>query len=225
MFKFELKRKLGIKNTYLKIDKTGKITVSGGMFLTKKYAKKFVESKREWIQKKIDEIEKINITNDPISKNKSFYYLGEIYDISIIIDQKISRAYFKFINNKLLIYSNRELENDQINYFKDEFYRNQVKEIIPNIVKIISKKTELHPNKISFRKAKTRWGSCNNINNISFSIYLAALPIELIEHVVLHEISHIKYKNHSKYFWQFVNLHCPDLKNKKKWLKEFSHII
>ncbi len=101
----------------------------------------------------------------------------------------------------------------------DSLYEQKAKELIPSFIALHSKKMELFPNKIGFRKNKTRWGSCSGRNNLSFNIYLAKTPVEFIEYVVVHELAHIKHKNHSKEFWQLVEKFMPDYKLRQNMIK------
>jgi predicted metal-dependent hydrolase len=78
----------------------------------------------------------------------------------------------------------------------------------------------LHPSRVSFRFNKTRWGSCSYKNSIVFNYYLAKLPEDVIEYVVVHELAHIKHKNHQKNFWALVGEFLPDFKNRLKKLRE-----
>lgn len=56
-------------------------------------------------------------------------------------------------------------------------------------------------NKSSIRNQKTRWGSCSSRNNISLNMKLVTLPEELMDFVILHELTHIRHKNHGNEFW------------------------
>jgi len=56
-------------------------------------------------------------------------------------------------------------------------------------------------NKVTFRKMKTRWGSCSHVNNISLNKMIYILPPELQDYIILHELLHTKIKNHGKEFW------------------------
>jgi len=103
----------------------------------------------------------------------------------------------------------------------DEFYRKLAKEYIPYLVDKHSKKMKLYPTLLKYRKNKNTWGSCNYKNELNFNIYLCKFPLEVMEYVVIHELAHIKHKNHSKNFWDLVSKYCPDYKQREKLLKSF----
>ncbi len=67
--------------------------------------------------------------------------------------------------------------------------------------------------------AGTRWGSCSNKGNLNLNMRLLMAPIEIIDYVIIHELAHLKHKNHSKHFWDHVGQFCPDYKAKRKWLR------
>jgi predicted metal-dependent hydrolase len=103
----------------------------------------------------------------------------------------------------------------------DIFYKEKSKEILPKIVDKYSNMMKLFPTKLKYRKNKRVWGSCNYKNEINFNIYLMKLPMELIEYVVIHELAHIKHKNHSKKFWNLVEYYCEDYKKREKLFRSF----
>lgn len=71
--------------------------------------------------------------------------------------------------------------------------------------------------KVTLRIMKTRWGSCTTQNNISLNIGLIALPYELRDYIILHELVHTKIKNHGKEFWSELGniIHNPKLLGRK----------
>ncbi len=78
-----------------------------------------------------------------------------------------------------------------------------------------------HYNKVSIRNQRTRWGSCSAKGNISLNIKLVALPPELSDYVILHELVHTHVPNHSKKFWQELGKYVIDGKTKAKKLIEY----
>lgn len=67
--------------------------------------------------------------------------------------------------------------------------------------------------------ARGRWGSCSGENGIHYSFRLLYAPKDVVEYVVVHELAHTKYKNHSKTFWAEVAAYVPDWKVRRAWLK------
>jgi len=74
-------------------------------------------------------------------------------------------------------------------------------------------------NKIYLRTQKTRWGSASSKKNLSFNLRLAQLPQNVMDYVILHELTHLAHPNHSKKFWQALDKICPFSENYKKYLK------
>ena len=77
-------------------------------------------------------------------------------------------------------------------------------------------------NGITVRNQKTRWGSCSSKGNLNFNYRLYYMPEELMDYVIIHELCHRKYMNHSKEFWDEVSRYCPDYAAKRQKLKDYS---
>ena len=138
----------------------------------------------------------------------------------------------KFIEKFILKHKESILKKLQKKHFylgkevrKEMDYKNVTPKIVLPLVERYSKIMELYPSKVTFRFNKSRWGSCNQKNSIVFNYYLAKLPIELIEYVVVHELSHIKHKHHQKAFWDEVAKVLPDVKIRRKLLRKIEKEI
>ncbi len=143
------------------------------------------------------------------------------------ITQKVIKNFVKqkapWILKKQAIYKNQNhklyLGKPCLHDNKELISKENAKNIILPLVDKWCAIMNLYPNHVGFRNNKTRWGSCSHNNRISLNIQLLKLPISSIEYVIVHELAHIKHKNHSKEFWTFVEKFLPDFKTRQKTLK------
>ncbi len=91
--------------------------------------------------------------------------------------------------------------------------------IIPRRVTHFAALMGLTPAGITITGAKTRFGSCSGKNRLSFSWRLMAYPPEAVDYVVVHELAHIRHKNHGGDFYALVEATLPDYKSRRKLLK------
>ena len=91
--------------------------------------------------------------------------------------------------------------------------------ILPEKVAFWSQKTGLIPTGVKITTAQKRYGSCSPRNSLCFSCFLMNYPEEAIDLVVVHELCHIREKNHSKRFYALLAQYLPDHKERKKLLK------
>lgn len=152
-----------------------------------------------------------------ISSNR---YFSKLDAVELINRQK---EYFikkqKYENSYL--YFGERFEKNELKIDLDILYKNEAKKIIPILVEKFSKQMNLFPTSIKYRKNKRTWGSCNYKNGLNFNILLVQFPLEVIEYIVIHELAHIKHKNHSKAFWSLVSKYCSDYIRREKVLKSF----
>jgi predicted metal-dependent hydrolase len=74
--------------------------------------------------------------------------------------------------------------------------------------------------RISVRRQKTLWGSCSHQKNISLNDKLMFLPPEIVRYVLIHELCHTVYMNHSPQFWALVGQHDPQYRQHDKALNQ-----
>jgi len=106
-----------------------------------------------------------------------------------------------------------------------KWYGKQALELYDERIKILSAKHGFTYNKLTLRNQKTRWGSCSKKKNISINWKLIKTPLAVIDYVILHELTHTEFFDHSKSFWQKLWEVCPDYKNALSWLKKYGRYL
>ncbi|HMV29526.1 MAG TPA: M48 family metallopeptidase, partial [Anaerolineales bacterium] len=101
-----------------------------------------------------------------------------------------------------------------------KWYKTQALTIFTERVNHYANLHGLIPKEVKVNSAKTRWGSCTSAGTLNFTWRLVMAPLEVIDYVVLHELAHLKVKNHSPRFWKLVESLCPDFKHHRKWLRD-----
>ena len=191
------------KNTYIRVKEDGKIYITTNYFVSKKYIKQLLDNNYLTIKRMV---ERNKLKQE---KNNSFYFLGKKYDIIIVPTLE-----FDMTDNKIFVKSEEHL---------NKWYKMQIiniyKQRLDYIYNLYNEKIP-YP-KLKIRKMKTRWGVCNRSNNtITLNSELIKFDFSKIDYVIIHELSHFVYFDHSKNFWLQVSKYCPNYKEIRKTLKE-----
>jgi predicted metal-dependent hydrolase len=207
------------KTISLEIGKEGNLLIRAPLRVTKKYIKKLVEKEKEWIAEKLQKVKerKKACKKKEFLDGEEFLYLGESHKLKIVTGKKNLEFKDEFLLSKDSIDKAREIFID--------FYREKAREKITERAIYYSSLTGFTYNKIRITGAQKRWGSCSHKGNLNFTWRLIMAPQKIIDYVVIHELVHIKIKNHSGKFWNKVKDICSDYKIYRKWLKEKGDLL
>ncbi|MBR6114514.1 MAG: M48 family metallopeptidase [Oscillospiraceae bacterium] len=102
---------------------------------------------------------------------------------------------------------------------KKEYIR-RARELLPARTAHFAALMGVSPTRITITSARTRFGSCSAKNALSFSWRLMAYPAEAVDYVVVHELAHIRYHDHSPAFYDFIASVLPDHKARRALLRK-----
>ena len=143
--------------------------------------------------------------------------------VTKIVEEKKDWLYEMYLKQKDKVdaRSLKEAErNDPRTAYLEKKYRQAAKRYIYERVEYYIEMTGGHYSSIRIGDQNTRWGRCSSNGTLSFSWRLMLAPPRVLDYVVIHELCHLTYMNHSKDFWKMVSMYDPDYKEHRKWLKE-----
>ena len=192
----------------------GNVSVRTSTSSSLKEIESLVSKKAKWIFQKIKEQDNSDASiKVPLYQNNSTLpYLGNNYGLRIIGHNS---NLLNFTNDGFVIYTNRR----NVKRIYEQWLTEMAYPIISPIIVKYSKLLNVSPKKILLKKLKSRWGSATYHNIINVNIHLLKAPLDVIEYVILHELSHLIERNHSKQFWKIVSDYMSDYKIKIRWLK------
>lgn len=97
--------------------------------------------------------------------------------------------------------------------------RSEAEKVLPPMLEKYSAMTGLRPKAVKINSAQKRLGSCSADGTIHFSYTLMLYPLEAVEYVVLHELAHLKVRNHQRGFYALIERYMPDWRSRRAFLK------
>jgi len=142
---------------------------------------------------------------------------GKFYDTEI--NRKSTEYSISMEDNKLRVNLPKSVKAKDAEYeYLKKWIKRQLLEILDSYLSIYERKMQAPINRVYIKNQKTRWASYTPKHNINFNIKLAALPKNIIEYIVIHELAHTIERGHNKKFWYIVRKFCPDYKEIKQEL-------
>ena len=203
LYNVEIVKKRTNRNTYIRVRDDLTIYVTTNSLVSDRKINKLVEENISSILLMIEKIEKKN------DKKNYFWYLGKKYDVVYTNDNDLVLGESK-------VFIPRDLDIDK-------WYKKQASVLF---LERLNYNYNLYNKKIPYpiltiRKMKSRWGVCNTrLKRVTLNLELIKKDIICLDYVIMHELSHFIYHDHSKKFWFLVEENFPKCKVIRKLMKE-----
>lgn len=226
-FKYSKYVKFYFRSNVLNISKPKKLSM--------RKLNSFIEKNKDYIYEEYLKI--ISLESDFIKHwvtDEKIFYKGK--EFKIIINIYLLKRIKIIINEKekiFEIYVPKEInnlnENDRKLYIDKavkKFLKDETKKIIENRIEYWSEFTKIEYNSFKIADAISKYGSCiPKLKKLHFSSRLIMLPLEQIDSIIVHELCHIIYGDHSEKFYDLVKSFMPDYDERNKWLKKNNKIL
>ncbi len=199
-----------IKNIHLSVyPPNGKVKIAAPERMDLDTIRVFAISKLQWIKKQqnIFKNQQRETPREYLTK-ESHYFIGKRYLLKVIEQNETPKVILKHSRIELYIKPNTTIEKRK--ELLDQWYRSELKNIIPELIEKWEKKIGVQSNEFGIKKMRTKWGTCNPVaKRIWLNLELAKKPIECLEYIIVHELIHLIERTHNQTFINHINNFMP----------------
>ena len=207
--------------------KTSQITVDENNVIVRapnskslKEIQNIMQDKAQWVFRKQLEFQKIKPSIRKISYTggTTLPYLGKNCLLEIKKAQKNNSIKYK-AGKFLVLIKGTKASKKLVKKLYEDWLKVKAEKLFQSKIKKFSKKTQLVPKKLIIKNLKNRWGSAS-ANGVNLNFHLLQAPSDIIDYIIIHELCHLKIKNHSFRYWNLVRKFVPKYEEKKAWLEK-----
>ena len=201
------------KTASIYIERDGRVSILVPQYLTNKEVEQLIERKRKWIYCNLAEWHDLNAAKvqREFVNGEGFLYLGRSYRLKLAENQDcpllLKDGFFCLRSGSAADVTFRE------------FYREKGKQRIPERVAYYQDRMGVQPKAVKIIDLKNRWASCSPGGNVNFHWKCMMAPATVLDYIVVHELAHLIYPNHTAAFWNEVDKVVPDYQERKEWLR------
>lgn len=194
-----------LRNTHIIIEEDARVILKTPL-IHKTEITRLLEKKADWILKMHrQQKERRDLS---VCRGEEVRYLGRSYRLT---EDPMFATLHRCVQ--------RATSDDAIDRCYDRFYRKQAIEHLTERAGQLANATGLRPSELRFRKMRRRWGSCSSSSMITLNTRLMLLPEHLIDHVIIHELAHLRHLDHSRAFYDEMKKHQPEYRELQKELR------
>ena len=185
-----------------------------------------VERKSKWIFKQLEKLEKYQVMEHirEYTSGQTLKLLGWNYMIKIIQIENFEEEQIKKEKGLIKVYVHDRNQRERIHLLIEDWYRNEAMIYLAQKFEQCYeriKKYNISKPLYYLRYMNRRWGSCTSQGTILLNPDIIQLPSHCIEYIIMHELCHLKYRNHSREFYHFLDTVMPNWQDCSKALDSF----
>lgn len=201
--------------------RAGEVTVRAPLAVEDARIGQFLQAKAAWIRKHLDRQQQL--PKAPVlASGAILHYLGQ--PLALTVAHGTPALTLTGTELRLCL-PNPNPQEATVKAALAEWYCAQAITYLPPRVAEFAAQLGVKPRGLKVRFYKSRWGSCNRRAELQFNWLIMMAPPEVIDYVVVHELSHLRHFNHSPAFWRTVASVMPDHERQRQWLSQQNWLV
>ena len=205
----------------LKLDRRGQLIAMTPLRVTVRELKAFLRSRSDWIEWQTAQHAEVEARR-AADAGRRLYFMGDRLEV---VQVTARRNFVSQVGQTLQLGSSRPPGDAQLHRRLVAWLREQAEDELPGRLACLSEETGLLASGWPLKTYTARWGSCRHDGVIQLNWKLIKAPPEVIDYVILHELCHLRFFNHSTDFWQLVASYRPDYQQQRQWLKQNGRLL
>jgi predicted metal-dependent hydrolase len=180
---------------------------------------RLVLDKASWILRKKKEYREIRpeLKKPSFKKNTTLPYFGKNYPI--IINKNQAKNNLEVVDERFEVnIKSVKLSSSVLKKLYENWLIEKAQDIFENKVENYSKRIGVRVKRIALKNLRNRWGSLTNNDVVNLNVNLVKAPEDVIDYIVLHELCHLRIKEHSHHYWDLIHKFMPNYHDKIEWL-------
>ncbi|OZM58355.1 zinc metalloprotease [Lottiidibacillus patelloidae] len=184
-----------------------------------------LKKKAPWIIDKLNAINEVLFPPEPkeFVSGEKFPYLGRTYRLKVSRGEDVKKATLSFYQGRFWAQvpaaNEEEKMKEQLKYLFKHWYIQHGQAKVEERLSLYAEKMDVKPKLVKLKEQKMRWGTCTSDGAIYLNWKVIMAPMQIVDYLLVHELAHLKYPNHSKDFWRLVATILPDFEHRKEWLR------
>lgn len=211
-----------IKNIHLAVyPPAGRVRIAVPLKTNEDAIRLFVITRLAWIKRKQSEFKNQERQSPREFKNReSHYFFGKRYLLNIIEEEAPPKIVLRS-KTHIDLYVRPNTDAGKKYEIMNEWYRKQIKLIIPDLIIKWEKKIGVQVEEWQVKIMRTKWGACNiEKKRIWINLELAKKPIHCLEYIIVHEMVHLLERHHNQQFMDYMDRFLPNWKQYKSELNQ-----
>lgn len=217
-----LYKRRGNRSLRLSLGLKGEVRVSLPYWLPYKAGEQFALSKAAWIRE-----HRVRKTTRLLQQGDA---IGKAHRL-VLQPDRVSRIITKVINNEVRVHYPLQYsaEDQKVQQAAQRAgiraLRKEAEQLLPQRLRSLATTYDFTYKSVEVKPLKSRWGSCSSNQEITLNLFLMQLPWELIDYVLMHELTHTKVMQHGAPFWEELERHLPRAKQLRKQISDHQPIL
>lgn len=211
------------KRLKISVDPNQTVTVVAPVGRTVEEVLERVQKRAAWIARQRAHFDKFQPLTPPrrYVAGETHLYLGRQYRLKLIEDEIAS---VKLVGRFFRVHLPDRDDTEKVRCLLDDWYRGHARDIFARRLEVCldsARSLGASQPEIVVRQMTKRWGSCTKAGRILLNTELVKTPLHCIEYVIMHELCHLKFHNHSREFYRLLARCMPDWEQRKHRLESF----